>query len=227
MGISSHCYLLSSIHTQITMSASKVLSAWTSSWDSLPSFQDLSAAIGNPKDMYAKFGENSNIMPEMERVLADMQERLTKLQESAGMDSTLQSMKTNVDQLLELFRDASGKLQDSNNKLIQSTLVVFCDITKELSQKIKEATSEMENSKSPREFFTQPQVKAALQMFGDQLDWINQLLEAYMKDAPIVDSGSKAPATKAPVSKAPIAKVEEKKAPTSRMSFKSKITSKK
>ena len=34
----------------------------------------------NNLDMYAKLGDNSAIMPEVERVLADMQERLTKLQ---------------------------------------------------------------------------------------------------------------------------------------------------
>ena len=34
----------------------------------------------NVADLYAKLGENSNIMPEVERVLADMQERLVMLQ---------------------------------------------------------------------------------------------------------------------------------------------------
>ena len=168
------------------MSTSKVSAAW--SWDSLPTFQDLSEAMSNPKgisspwwvldqvyvfennlDMYAKLGDNSAIMPEVERVLADMQERLTKLQVSlkwkwiwwicnfylicqtnADMDSTLESMKINVDKLLELFKDASEKMKDNNNRLIQGTLVVFCDITRELSKKMKDA-SEMGNGKSQRE----------------------------------------------------------------------------
>ena len=66
------------------------------------------------------------------------------------MDSTLEAMKINVDKLLELFKDASEKMKDNNNRLIQGTLMVFCDITRELSQKIKDAT-EMGNGKSPRE----------------------------------------------------------------------------
>merc|ERR1739838_168902 len=102
-------------------------------------------------------------------------------QTNADMDSTLEAMKMNVDKLLELFKDASEKMKDNNNRLIQGTLMVFCDITRELSQKIKDAT-EMGNGKSPREFFTQPQVKSALKLFSDQLDWINKLLEDYMKE---------------------------------------------
>merc|ERR1712106_328870 len=202
--------------TLITMSASKVSAAW--SWDSLPTFQDLSEAISNPKGMYAKLGDNSSIMPEVERVLADMQERLTKLQANADMDSTLEAMKINVDKLLELFKDASEKMKDNNNRLIQGTLMVFCDITRELSQKIKDAT-EMGNGKSPREFFTQPQVKSALKMFGDQLDWINKMLEDYMKENKVATE-SKAPlAGKVP--KSSLADANKKKSRTSNLSLKS------
>eukprot|EP00092_Neocalanus_flemingeri_P033042 GFUD01035936.1.p1 GENE.GFUD01035936.1~~GFUD01035936.1.p1 ORF type:complete len:211 (+),score=67.28 GFUD01035936.1:49-681(+) len=207
MGISSHCYLLSSIHTQITMSASKVSAVW--SWDSLPSFQDLSQAINNPKDMYAKLGENLS-MPEMEKVLTDMQGRLAKLQAGADMDSTLQAMKINVDKLLDLFKEASEKINNNNNRLIQGTLTVFCDVTKELSQKIKEAT-EPGKGKTPREFFSQPQVKSSLKMFSDQLDWIIKLMEDYMKDNKV--------STK---SKAPIEEANTKKSWNSKLSFRSK-----
>merc|ERR1712181_32779 len=110
--------------------------------------------------------------------------------------------------------DASEKMKESNNKLIQVTLTMFCDITKELSQKIKEATTE--NGKSPREIFTQPQIKSALKMFGDQLDWINNLLEDYMKDMkdnkmPPAISGAKSSVVD-----------EKKKTMSSRLSFKSK-----
>eukprot|EP00092_Neocalanus_flemingeri_P082643 GFUD01103557.1.p1 GENE.GFUD01103557.1~~GFUD01103557.1.p1 ORF type:complete len:193 (-),score=56.11 GFUD01103557.1:97-675(-) len=191
------------------MSASKVSTAW--SWDSLPSFQDLSAAINSPTDMYAKFGESLNIMPEVERVLTDMQNRLTKLQVSADMDSTLQSMKTNIDKLLELLKDASENIKDNNNRLVQATLIIFRDVTKELSQKVKDATSGTHKGKSPREFFTQPQVKSALIMFADQLDWMVKLMEDNMKEKKV--------STK---SKAPIDEATKKKSWNSRLSFKSK-----
>jgi len=170
--------ILETSSIMVCKSACKVSAAWT--WDSLPSFQDLTAVISNPKDMYAKLGENSNIMPEVEKVLADMQERLSKLQENTDMDSTIQSLKTNIDKLTELFKESREKLQDNNSRFIQGTLMLFRDITKEITQKIQDATSE--NGKTPREFFTQPQVKSALEMFKDKLEWINQLIEDYMKE---------------------------------------------
>ena len=71
-------------------------------------------------------------------------------QANADMGSALESMKNNMDKLLEPLKDATEKMKDNNNRLIQGTLMVFCDITRELSQKIKDAT-EMGNGKSPRE----------------------------------------------------------------------------
>jgi hypothetical protein len=70
---------------------------------------------------------------------------------------------------------------------------MFCAITKELSQNIKDVTTENDELKSPRtkpysllslifRIFTQPQIKSALETFGDQLDWIKNLLDDYMKD---------------------------------------------
>ena len=61
--------------------------------------------------------------------------------------------------------------------------------------------------------FTQPQVKSALKMFGDQLDWINNLLEDYMKD------NKMAPAINGSDSRAVD---DKKKSKSSRLSFKSK-----
>ena len=65
--------------------SSKVTSSW--SWDSLPSFQDFTAAISNPKGKMRQLNEFNCVtkdiyldMPEVEKVFADMQERLTKLQ---------------------------------------------------------------------------------------------------------------------------------------------------
>ena len=37
-------------------------------------------------------------------------------QASADTDPTLQSMKMNMDKLLEIFRDASEKMKENNNK---------------------------------------------------------------------------------------------------------------
>merc|ERR1711892_373780 len=122
--------------THTSSMSSKVSSSW--SWESLPSFQDFTAAISNPKDM-----------PELDKVFSDMRERLAQLQVPGDMDSTMALMKTNMDKLLELFKEATEKMKDSNNKLIQVTLTMFCDITKELSQKIKDAS---------KESFTQPQM---------------------------------------------------------------------
>eukprot|EP00091_Calanus_sinicus_P017254 TRINITY_DN37208_c0_g1_i1.p1 TRINITY_DN37208_c0_g1~~TRINITY_DN37208_c0_g1_i1.p1 ORF type:complete len:119 (+),score=49.54 TRINITY_DN37208_c0_g1_i1:53-358(+) len=87
--------------TNLSMS-SKVSSSSSWSWDSLPSFQTLTAAISNPRGM-----------SEVEKVFADMQERLTKLQVSADLDSTLVLMKTNMEKLLELFRDASDTMKEA------------------------------------------------------------------------------------------------------------------
>ena len=61
--------------------------------------------------------------------------------------------------------------------------------------------------------FTQPQVKSALKMFGDQLDWMNNLLEDYMKDsklAPAINGSDSRTVT------------DKKKSTSSRLSFKSK-----
>merc|ERR1711970_573288 len=88
----------------------------------------------------------------------------------------------NMDKLLELFKVTSDRIKESNNKLMQVTLSMFCDITKELSQKIKEAS---------KENFTQPQIKSALKMFSDNLDWINKLLEDFMKEN-LTPNGNKA-----------------------------------
>ena len=70
--------------TKLKMS-SKVSSSW--SWDSLPSFQDFTAAISNPKGKMRQINKFKCVtndiyldMPEVEKVFADMQERLTKLQ---------------------------------------------------------------------------------------------------------------------------------------------------
>merc|ERR1712243_435014 len=123
---------------------------------------ELSAAIRNPKEM-----------PELEKAFLDMKDRLSNMQVPADMDATVAMMKTNMDKLLDLFKDASERIKESNNKLLQVTLSMFCDITKELSQKIKEAS---------KENFTQPQIKSALKMFSDNLDWINTLLEDFMKE---------------------------------------------
>ena len=62
--------------------------------------------------------------------------------------------------------------------------------------------------------FTQPQIKSALKMFSDQIDWINKLLEDFMKDS------KAAPATNGYFSKA--ADDKKKSSMTSRLSFKSK-----
>ena len=59
--------------------------------------------------------------------------------------------------------------------------------------------------------FTQPQVKSALKMFGDQLEWINNLLENYMKDNKMGTDF-----------KAPIDEANKKKSKGSKLSFKSK-----
>ena len=59
--------------------------------------------------------------------------------------------------------------------------------------------------------FTQPQVKSALKMFGDQLEWINNLLENYMKDNKMGTDF-----------KAPIDEGNKKKSKSSKLSFKSK-----
>merc|ERR1719483_2005142 len=126
-------------------------------------------------------------------------------------------MKTNMDKLLELLKETTENLKESNNKFIQVTLTMFCDITRELSQKIKEATSETQKSKTPREIFTQPQVKSALKMFIDQLDWINKQLENFMEDNKLSVADSKA--MNGSTSRA----VDDKKQSlTSKLSFKSK-----
>ena len=68
--------------------------------------------------------------------------------------------------------------------------------------------------------FTQPQVKSALKMFEDQLDWINKLLEDYMKDNKVAtESKTRLAGSK---SKAPIDEANKKKSWNSRLSFKSK-----
>ena len=68
-------------------------------------------------------------------------------------------------------------------------------------------------------FFTQPQVKSALNMFGDQLDWINKMLEDYMKENKVATE-SKAPlAGKVP--KSSLADPNKKKSRTSNLSLKS------
>ena len=68
-------------------------------------------------------------------------------------------------------------------------------------------------------FFTQPQVKSALKMFGDQLDWINKMLEDYMKENKVATE-SKAPlAGKVP--KSSLADPNKKKSRTSNLSLKS------
>merc|ERR1712013_176629 len=186
MGIS---YLIGPHNLHIsTIMSSKVSPAWT--WESLPSFQELSAAIRNPKDM-----------PELEKAFLDMKDRLTKMQVPADMDATVAVMKDNMDKLLELLNVACDRIKESNNKLMQVTLSMFGDITKELSQKIKEAS---------KENFTQPQIKSALKMFSDNLDWINNLLEDFMKENLAVNGT------------APASDKMKPKSATSRLSFKSR-----
>ena len=68
--------------------------------------------------------------------------------------------------------------------------------------------------------FTQPQVKSALKMFVDQLDWINKLIGDYMKENKVAtESRSSIGGTK---SKATNDEANKKKSWNSRLSFKSK-----
>ena len=55
-------------------------------------------------------------MPELEKTFRDMKERLTNMQVPADMDATVALMKDNMDKLLELFKDASERIKESNNK---------------------------------------------------------------------------------------------------------------
>merc|ERR1712215_66303 len=121
-----------------SMSSTKAATAWT--WDSLPSFQDISTAITSQKELYAKLGENSDMFKEVEKALKDLQSRVAKLQLTAEMDTNMQSIKANVDKLMELLKTATEKMKENNNWLVQSILLMFYDLTKDLSQKIKEAT---------------------------------------------------------------------------------------
>ena len=84
------------------------------------------------------------------------------------MDSNLAMLKTNMDKLLTLAKDITDRMKENNTKqdqdarlyhdlhdlplrLVQVCLTMFCDITKELSGKIKEAMAGGDNSKAPRE----------------------------------------------------------------------------
>merc|ERR1712083_779216 len=98
------------------------------------------------------------------------------------MDSNLAMLKTNMDKLLTLAKDITDRMKENNTKLVQVCLTMFCDITKELSGKIKEAMAGGDNSKAPREIFNQPHVKAALAKFSEQLDWVTKMLEDYMRE---------------------------------------------
>merc|ERR1712215_665496 len=145
-----------------SMSSTKAATAWT--WDSLPSFQDISTALTSQKEMYAKLVENSDMFKEVEKALKDLQSRVAKLQLNAEMDTTVQSIKANVDKLMDLLKTAMEKRK----------------------------------GKSAREIFAQPQVKSALTMFGDRLDWINKLLDDYLKENKVatkpratIDEGNK------------------------------------
>ena len=100
-----------------------------------------------------------------------------------------------MDKLSDLVKETSEKMKDNNNKygvitfflffknlyfrLIQGTFILLCDITKELNKKIQDATSE-------NVFFAQPKVKSALEMLKVQLEWINNLIEDYMKNNKLV-----------------------------------------
>merc|ERR1719500_930520 len=95
-------------------------------------------------------------------------------------------MRTNMDKLLKMFKDSNEKMIENNNRLIHVILTTFCGIAKELSQKIKEATSDKKSSKKPREIFTQPQVKSALKLLSEQLDLVTSLLEDFMAEQNIV-----------------------------------------
>merc|ERR1711915_1106756 len=153
-----------------------------------------------------------------EKIFNDMKDKLAAIQVSGDMDSNLAMGKTNMDKLLTLAKDISDRMKESNTKLVQVCLTMFCDITKELSGKIKEAMAGGDNSKAPREIFNQPHVKAALAKFSEQLDWVTKMLEDYMKEnnlQPVVNgSGVDSKAS------------EEKKKgsfkSTSRLSFKKK-----
>merc|ERR1712115_37130 len=115
---------------------------------------------------------------------------ITYIQVSTEMDSTMTLMKTNMDEFMVTFKNGCENMKENNNKLIFSTLNMLSDLAKELSQKIKEATSENKSSKTPREIFTQPHVKSALKMFSDQLDWFNTSLEDFMREHNITASNN-------------------------------------
>ena len=49
--------------------------------------------------------------------MGNLQENIVRtFQASADLDSTLQSMKENMDKLLELFMDANEKMKNNNNR---------------------------------------------------------------------------------------------------------------
>ena len=59
--------------------------------------------------------------------MVDLQENIVRtFQASADLDSTLQSMKENMDKLLELFMDANEKMKNNNNRwIVWKTLLWF------------------------------------------------------------------------------------------------------
>eukprot|EP00092_Neocalanus_flemingeri_P054707 GFUD01064466.1.p1 GENE.GFUD01064466.1~~GFUD01064466.1.p1 ORF type:complete len:142 (+),score=37.34 GFUD01064466.1:26-451(+) len=103
------------------------------------------------------------------------------------MDMSRESFKENVDQLQSRVRETMEMILGlaTENRFVQTSLMMSFEITRELSQKINQLMLDADIEKDDQVLLKNPQVLSALKVFGEQLDWINNSVEAYLKDSTV------------------------------------------